>query len=234
MIRVSHQKIFYYLISALFMPAILDMKNILHFPFESAFELILILIAAIELRTLNKQLVLFVVLAMLYITYNYLLGVYDGVSIIDLTIAYKCFFYVIMCSFFVRNNIFDKSFIVKLFNITCIVFLIKYVLSVVFKFAPMSNGILRPELFYENNFELVLLLLLWGIKIRIDNYRINKYDFCIVVFIVLLSYSRVTLLELMFLLAMLFFRKRDHINVYRSRFMLLCIFIKGFRFYANR
>lgn len=225
---VNYQKLFYYTLVSLLLLALVDIKGSIYIPFKNLFELLLILGAISSLRVIDKQIAVFAIFSLGYILFNFFWGLYSGDSPIDLTIAYKSFFYIIVCAFFVNSNIFDRSTIKKLFYIVAIVFIVKYVLSIIFKFAPSPNGVFRPIVFYENNFELVFVLLLWATKIWIENYKIEKLDFCMVVAITLLSYSRVTLLELLFILAMLFFRKKDNIMLKALIFFTLfcvCVYI---------
>lgn len=225
---LSYQKLFYYTLLLSLSLSLLDIKGTLYIPFKNLFELLLILGAIISFRMINKHIVVFAIFSLVYILFNFFLGIYSGDSLVDLTIAYKSFIYIIMCTFFVKSNIFDKSTIRKLFYIVTIVFIVKYTVSVLFKFAPATNGVFRPTVFYENNFELTFVLLLWATKVWIENYNIDKWDFCVVVAITLLSFSRVTLLEFLFILSMLFFRKKDNMMVKTlifSTLFCICVYV---------
>lgn len=103
----------------------------------------------------------------------------------DFLIIYKAFFYLLFLSFFVNKNYLNQKFLRNLFNILLIFFLVKYILMKLFGYGFQG----RPELFTENNFELIMLLILY-IGIYSREKKIKKLDLIFLSIIFLLSGSR--------------------------------------------
>lgn len=111
-------------------------------------------------------------------------------TVMDIVVAYKPFFYlIILC--FVRPGKLNISIdsLEQVFKILLFAFLVKYLL------AKSVFGIPRPGLFFENNFELVLLTVLFVYLSRTGRLGSNLWIFMLM-FVIVLSESRAGLLAL--------------------------------------
>lgn len=103
----------------------------------------------------------------------------------DYLIMHKAFIYLFILSFFVGKYYLHENFLRKLFNILLVLFLAKYILMKLLGYGFQG----RPELFTENNFELMMLLILY-IGIYSREKTINKWDLILLSIIFILSGSR--------------------------------------------
>ncbi|MCG6325587.1 hypothetical protein [Vibrio alginolyticus] len=147
---------------------------------------------------LNTNSVILFLAVSLYVFVCLLVFVYSPVGgIVDFVIIYKSIIYLMLLLLLGRTRVpVNPSIILGLYKILLFAFLLKYLLS---KFV---FGIARPGLFYENNFELILLIVVHavlsyhgfikGVKVRSVYYLV-----------VILSGSRSALVTMVFLEYML-------------------------------
>jgi hypothetical protein len=143
-----------------------------------------------------------------YILVNYsLMEAYTSTHILDFIVAYKAFFYMAMLSFFAERHVFDRKQLSNLVNLLLLLFFIKYAYSRALAIDPLQSR--RPGLLIENNFELILLSILYYISTVKDKQN-NLLKFSIFSSIVLLSGSRSAILSLLIITAFVYIRRRNH------------------------
>ncbi|EMG9895041.1 MULTISPECIES: hypothetical protein [Enterobacteriaceae] len=118
----------------------------------------------------------------------------EGYLLTDYILIYKCIFYLFLLSIPMRSEI-NNYEILEVFNVLVLLYFLKYSISIFF------FGIARPGIFVENNYELMLIILLY-FAIMFHGVKVNPYIILIFYAVVLLSGSRSGIAS--FILARLF------------------------------
>ena len=184
----------------------LDRYNVL--PANLLFEILLASVSISLLAGLSRGAFKFVVASVLYILISGFLVVASGrvVGFSDFFIAYKSFFYVVLLGFFIGKDKLTSNNLLMIFLSCAFLFLLKYAAA---KF--LSSDILianRPGIFYENNFELIFLLIIY----LISSPHLGRYGwlaFLTVLTIVMLSGSRSSMLAFLVVSFVIYFKKFD-------------------------
>lgn len=188
-------------------------------PANSILESFLLFLVFLNFGTINKKISFFILLSGLYIIITSSLAVYRNINILDYLMAYKSFIYIIILSFFVDKKIFDLNFVNKFFTILCLFFMVKYL---------YMNILLidhRPGLFTENNFELMLLAIIFYLK-TILNDKVILFDIVMLFLLFILSGSRSGIVIFAFVLFMIYGIKFDKKMIFKIfLFGLLLIII---------
>lgn len=166
---------------SLFNPSIRNDYNI---KFYITFLLITMFI--LSLKKINKNILLELYFILAYLAYAFIYLLSDNnINYMDFTIIFLSFFYMVVLSFFIGKSILSIKKYKKIFFFIVIAFLIRYSF---FVFLNITN---RPELFTENNFELMLLILMYiGYSHIENNIRLKNIILLIVSIIILESHSR--------------------------------------------
>lgn len=166
-------------------------------PANFVFEGVLFLSAVIAFRLPKKSIFFFFVFSMLYVIGSFMLMAYFNPSnYLDFAQAFKAFIYVAPLCMFYRRDVFDRDRTTFLLKALIVLFLSKYLYSVILNVNPRMGS--RPAIYVENNFELIFLMLFF-FALRADLGRSVHKWFAAVVFIVLLSGSRSSMLALIVL-----------------------------------
>jgi hypothetical protein len=124
----------------------------------------------------------------IYVLFSYIyIVIYNNVHINDFLLAYKSFIYLIFLTFIINIKVFDEKTMLKFIDIIYIIFFAKYFFV---KILGYSN---RPEIFTENNFELMLVCSLYLIRFLLT----KKHQLTFLFFlgcIIILSSSRSAIL----------------------------------------
>lgn len=188
------------------------------------FELLFLLLSflmTIYIR-LDKRVIVFSIIIFIYLifTLNEYILFETKAKISDYLIMYKSFIYLFLLSFFVGKHYLHQNFLRRLFNVLIALFIFKYLLM---KFLGYGfQG--RPELFTENNFELVMLLILY-IGVYSREKSINKWDLIFLTIIFILSGSRSGMGAFFILLYFLDFGKSNQLKI--LKLFLLVVGIIG-------
>lgn len=175
-----------------------------HLNVKLLLELLFLSLVFLGLRKIKKQLLGYLIIAAIYILYSYILAYTHKIT--DFIMIYKTFLYLIMLSLVLGRRVFDYSFIKYLFYILIGSLLFKYVYSLLFQITH------RPGLLTENNFELVLLLLLFLAKRSFEN-RVVYLDYILLFLILVLSGSRSAILCM---IPLLWFERFGENLIYKS------------------
>lgn len=161
-------------------------------PAEAVFEVSLAACILALARLPKRKPAAIALIAAAYVTGSAVIAIYiRNANPLDFLQAYKAFIYCAMLAPFVNRKIFDDKFISNLFATLTIVFLLKYGYERFF--GDGSKHSIRPTVFSENNFELILLTLLYYRAMMFD--RLSRTFWTAAVFaVVLLSGSRSAML----------------------------------------
>lgn len=133
-------------------------------------------------------------LFIIFTTYTALSLVYtelfNDTNIRDFLLSYKAFLYAALLSLFINKNYFSPSFALRIFDFLLAVFLIKYTSE------HLIGNTIRPTVFVENNFELMMLLMMLIWRTHLTN-RIDLLRLFILSIIIILSGSRSAALALL-------------------------------------
>lgn len=110
----------------------------------------------------------------------------SGSHILDYVQAYKAFFYVLLLCSFIGQPLFKPAQVATFFYVLLGLFFIKYAYSRLIGLDAWVS--IRPGIFTENNFELVLLVLLLYLVLPVIRWR--AISFITVMLIIFLSGSR--------------------------------------------
>lgn len=193
---------FFLIISSVFLYSKVNhLASGVHYNFLPAsliFEGLMLLFFSMSLvGRVNKKYLFFFFLSMLYIFYgfsNYLVVDNPG-KLTDFLLIYKPFIYICMLSIFYGKVLFERSFLNQLYILISFAFFVKYVVSI------FIFNIDRPGVFTENNFELMLLGLLF-LSTYDDDKKFDSVNYLLLVLIAGLSFSRSAIL---FVLVIFFF-----------------------------
>ncbi len=184
--------------------------------FNLFFELFLVLLVVLNLGkiTIHKRIFWFLVLNVFYVLLSILYSVYfKKDNILDFLLVYKIFFYLFLISFLVGKKFLSAQKYLGFFKVILFCFLFKYLTSILIFNNP------RPIFFYENNYELMFLSLLFYLYYVIK----GKVDFLYQVvlgLIFLLSGSRSGILILFFVLAVV-----NHKILVKRIFVIVPVFL---------
>ncbi|RLL47436.1 hypothetical protein D9K79_06495 [Acinetobacter cumulans] len=133
----------------------------------------------------NYNLLVFIVFIVFYFVISVFIAYINdpGVNYYDFLLIYKFFIYLILMSFWVGKDVFCKKDLIDFQKKIIFIFLFFYFLQ------KVVLGVNRPQVFGENNFELVLLLILFYISNAYKNNSNFLYIFSMGL-VVLLSASR--------------------------------------------
>lgn len=158
-------------------------------------------------------------------------------NIFDFLLIYKAFIYVVLLTFFIRRNFFSDTEVSRLFYLLLAAYFVKYSIATIISDSSIRY---RPGIFTENNFELILLLVLYIRTISFQNFKGNpfgrrEYVQSLVIFLVLLlSGSRSATVAGLAGAAILFTRLDSYKSLLRA-FLLILIAsgVAGFVFFTR-
>ncbi|EOC7459410.1 hypothetical protein ACI7Y0_001781 [Vibrio cholerae] len=120
---------------------------------------------------------------LLYIFINLALYLYSGSGDIrDFLIVNKFIIYTLCVSLVLPKSLFSREFIQSFFQLLIFFFLVKYLASRII-------GIERPSLFYESNFEVFFLTVIFSLNFLLQKHK-SIFNTIIYIFIILLSGSK--------------------------------------------
>lgn len=184
---------------------------LLAFTFVSAynqiFEIFLLLLVFLHSTTLNKKIIPILSITLVYLVVSCIYAVViNKAYILDFLLVYKFFIYIIFIAFLAGKKVIEQNQFSNFYKFLLWVFFLKYTFSVFILNNP------RPVLFYENNYELMFLSLLFYLNYVIRN-KAAYLDQFILSLIFIMSGSKSALLILIFVLAVVnyqFLYKKAH------------------------
>lgn len=171
-------------------------------PASQIFEFLVLLSFFFVAKRVSITAFIIFILTSVYIIYTLYVSLSFGVYPKDYFIAYKAFFYLIILSFFAGKELFSADFVCKAYRFLLFAFIIKYILWL------LLATFKRPGLFYENNFELMFLLLFTIAVYRVLG-KLKSLDLFLLVCVVFLSGSRSGILSLIAILTILYIKNFD-------------------------
>lgn len=139
-------------------------------PADDLLELALLFSTLLLASSLDRKTIPFFVIAFSYVLVTAIWAAFfSNAHYLDYIQGYKAFFYVVALSFVVRKRAFSISSIRSFYYFLFWMFSVKYAYSMFLDLDPRMGE--RPGIFTENNFELVLLVLLfylvfWQLKYK--------------------------------------------------------------------
>jgi hypothetical protein len=176
-------------------------RNLL--PATLIFELVIFLSGAIYLNSIIRSILPFTIVIIGYILVSYVYSVgYRGAHTLDFFLIYKSFVYLFLLSFLAGKQALSSYFIRFLTRFVLVVFFLKYFYSVALGLS------LRPDIFAENNFELMFVAILFYLNYSLHG-KVNFFDLFLMVSVFALSGSRSGAMILLFVFLMVFVGKMD-------------------------
>jgi hypothetical protein len=163
--------------------------------FNNIFEIFLILIVFINLNKIHKKTLLLFLSSASYFFFSliYIL-IFKDAHILDFLLIYKFFIYAMFLSIMFGKQFLSKETFYRFYKFLVIIFILKY-------FIGFVSGRHRPTLFFENNFELMLLSLLFYLYNNLKG-KVSGLHQIILIMIFIFSKSISGLLTILFVLAM--------------------------------
>lgn len=226
----------YYVLLTVFL--IISVFSIININTSLSKSLLEILIIIISLSTfimkqrisIEMSVISFFIISYIVFSYIYVVGL-KNININDFLVSYKFLFYYVFFSFAAGGKILEKIHIIKLSKIIISIYFFYYLIE------KVVNGVYyRPNLIYENNFEIIFILMLF---ILLSHYseRINYYYLFMTNFIVFSSLSRSGVLELMIVNFFILTRKNKNEKMERKilvYLLLLLLVLFSFLILINR
>lgn len=176
--------------------------------FELSF-VYLSLMTLLRYRTLNGYGLLSLVVCAAWIVYGAAVVYYDGkAGVLDYFLAYKAFYYVLFLSLAAGKPLLSEARLATLFRLLLLVFAIKY------SYARFIQGEPRPEVYIENNFELMLLILIYA-RLSAAERLLALKDSILLFYVVFISGSRSSFLALFIVMFLMQGLKVDRFLVFR-------------------
>lgn len=200
-------------------------------PSSAILEVTFILAALLAAKnTPNKYLTITYITAIYLIASFLVMHLVRPANIYDFSQAYKSFFYIIPLSLFAGKDKFSTNQIKALLYFLLFAFLIKYCYSRILHLDERQST--RPGLYLENNFELILLILIYYI-VSPSIKSFNAAIFSLLAFIVVISGSRSALLALLLVYCAVFIKKIDA-KLIISGFALIALTIILYSVFSER
>lgn len=206
----------YILLSILIILTIIGIVTFRRLPLAQILELAIFLWLLLFCSRISKPAFPIAFFSVVYILISLLFALLvTNTHVADFFIAYKAFIYLPILAFFVGKSSFERVHIKHLLHFLLAAFFIKYFYTV----ALSINE--RPDLFAENNFELLFLSLVFYLK-YIKYRSVSVVEVLLLISIFALSGSRSGVLMLFFLLIMIY---SDRLTYTRLIYLLSIAFI---------
>jgi len=168
---------------------------------STAFDILIVLSVFIYKPKFADQtsLLLFIVFFSYFVISFLIATVFQGNHLLDFLLAYKAIFYFTILFYFERKRIGGRQRFYQLYKWLVIFFFIKYVSSVLLSLND------RPLLFRENNFELMLLGLMFYLKFILFE-KIKGWELLTIIVIFLISGSKSAIPILFLVLASVYLK----------------------------
>lgn len=176
---------------------LLPAQNILELLF--LFPIFFVSVRSLSLMTIVMSLVYF-----LYVSVSLIYARSIDVNLLDFLQAYKAFFYVGVLFLLCGNRYFSIKFLYLFYWGVLLALFLKYSYSLVLDLTPRMGE--RPGLFVENNFELMLPILLFLLISQVFGVYEMRWSSLLLFVVVFISGSRSALVSLFFVLFVLYIR----------------------------
>src|SRR5690554_492979 len=195
-------------------------------PSNIVFEILFFTGSISLFKYINKYLLIFVGITLLYLAYSLFSAIYlTNTNLFDFIQAYKSFMYIPFLALASGKKVFKANFIKNLFRFLLFCFLIKYIISFIGRFDK------RPILFYENNYELIFLLLLFYLNYLFQK-KLNFLEFITLFAVICISGSRSAILA--FLIVFIFISMRNKKKVVFNSIIIIVILLTSAYVFINR
>ena len=169
-------------------------------PAETVLELVFVVATVGVLRRIHPLAAIVALTAATFVFFKFLaMEAFHPAGAYDFIQGYKAYIYVVPLCFFVGKNLFSGPRLARVVDVLLVIFLAKY------SAASFIGHVTRPGVFAENNFELFTLL--GWFYLAHPYFRSHRtIRLTILVFIVLISRSRVSIIEFLVLYLFLYVR----------------------------
>lgn len=176
-------------------------------PVNPILEIVLIIAALLAAKGTSGKYYAFITISSIYLLSSFLImHLLKPANIFDFAQAYKSFYYIIPLSLFAGKDKFNEKQIKTILYFLLAMFLAKYSYSRLLHLDERLST--RPGLYVENNFELILLIIIYYLATpTIKKYKL--LTFATLAFIVVISGSRSALLALLIVYSATFIKKID-------------------------
>lgn len=163
--------------------------------FNNIFEVFLILLVLININKIHKKILIlfFSSTSYFFLSLIYIL-IFKDVHILDFLLIYKFFIYAMFLSIIFGKQILSKETFYRFYKFLFVIFILKYVIG-------FATGKHRPTLFFENNFELMLISLLFYLYTNLKG-KASALHQILLIMIFIFSKSISGLLTVLFVLVM--------------------------------
>jgi hypothetical protein len=192
---INKSSLLFFPVIALAIIGVASLETFNFLPATLIIELTFFAVLAIIGMSYSRELLIYWWLNLGYMGYQYIVAVkFNHENIFDFIVSIKVFIYLAILFLFAKTKIITFLRLEKFYKWILALYFLKYSYSV------LISGIDRPGIFAENNFELLIPLILsvgvWSIR-----GRANKWEVVVLIMIVILSGSRSGALELLLTLA---------------------------------
>lgn len=164
-------------------------------PSTEIFEVLFFIFAALSIKNQDKKALRYMLFATAYVMSCFIImRLTQPSDTLDFIQAYKSFLYIIPLSFIIRKHHFNPYQIKFMFYALLLMFSMKYIYSRIFNFDDALAK--RPGIFTENNYELILLIILFYLASP-SLEKLRTITFVFLAFLVIISGSRSALLALL-------------------------------------
>jgi len=226
MIKIRITKIIFNIFVFLCITSIFFFHNKSFLPVSSLLTLILLTVFFHNINKIKREILFEVIILLVYILYSLLIVFYYNINFFDYLIVFLPFYNALILSPSVGKKILEKDDFEKLFFLLLYSFLIKYLYVVLLGIDD------RPALFRENNFELMILIIMYIGLYHIKSGQLNLKIISIITFIIAISGSRSSLIEWIAVMFIL------HIDLKKKYFIakiaLLSITVLIFLYYLSQ
>lgn len=195
-------------------------------PANIILETVFVILSILLIKKTQKKDIYIATISALYILFSYAIASFTKNNALDFLLIYKAYIYIIFLSLYINKEIYTKESIRFLFFALLLFLLVKY------SYSRALNLSDRPGLYTENNFELILLIILYYLT-SINFSKNNLFYFAIITMIVVLSGSRSGFLALICVYFFVFIKDINYKTLI-SFFILLIIISIAYYLFLER
>ena len=200
------EKVLFFFFFILCITSFFDFDGYNVLPTSLLFELLFFFTVLLSFGPKNKKMIYLSFVSFGYFVYCYFLSLYNNINLTDYVVAYKFVLYFTVLPLFVNKSLLSEKTINSILWGLLVAFFLKYSIN----FYLSSNT--RPGVFFENNYELCFLLILYFLDFTLRSNREDIRKTLFIVAILLLSGSRSALMSFVFIYVSILFISSTYVN----------------------
>lgn len=181
-------------------------------PTNALFELLVVISIFFVSKRMPLRAWFVLAVSLVYIMYAFIKSNLNYTHPVDFVLAFKAFIYLIFLCFFTQKVLFARFSLVKGLDYLLVIFLAKYVIWI------LLGGGLRPGLFTENNFE-IMLVLFWALTVWNLEGKLTLKQWMLLTAVIFLSGSRSGVVSYFAMLCILLIRQFDWKTILKLAFL---------------